>query len=345
MTEPLLTPFNQAYNVPMRNTLYAFLFAASLFAQTPDLTSSGSLTAVGNGTPIWTGAGAPGGIVGWRLNFHVDGASITAAQVAIQGANVANAAACTSSASFATITTANADLVESVNPAVSGAQGNVAVKTYYPCIRARVTAITGSGGTVSWILNGYKGTFVFPQTVTVIPSGTQNVNLIQVDGTAANNGGLAGGLGVGGLAAAGATTGLGNPNQEGGIGPDGALRPLASDTLGSQYQFLACNLSAEVALSGTAYTTIITGSGSDVIRICKAFVTSSSGGNPTVSTFNFAFGTCASSPTEIFQAAGVTGLDMDFGGSIRGTAGQSFCVKESASQSDKVTVTYAKTVF
>jgi hypothetical protein len=150
---------------------------------------------------------------------------------------------------------------------------------------------------------------------------------------------------VGGVAAAGATTNLGNPNQAAGIGTDGAIRRFASDTAGSQYQFSACDTSAEVALSGTAYTQIVAGSGSQVIRVCKLFVTSSSGGAPTVTTFTVGFGSCAGTPTEKLIAAGVTGIDLDFSGALRGAAGDALCVKEGASQSDKVTVTYARAVF
>ena len=101
-----------------------------------------------------------------------------------------------------------------------------------------------------------------------------------------------------------------------------------------------CPSTAEVALSGTGYTQIVAGSGSTVIYVCKLLVTSSSAGSPTVNTFTAAFGTCGSSPTEVFNAAGITGLDSDFGGSLASGAGGALCLKESVAQSDKVTVTY-----
>ena len=103
-----------------------------------------------------------------------------------------------------------------------------------------------------------------------------------------------------------------------------------------------CPSQAQVALSGTGYTQIVAASGSTVIRVCKVFVTSVSGGNPVVNTFNIAFGTCAGSPTQIFTAGGVTGFDEDFGGSLRSAASGALCVKESTANSDLVTVTYVQ---
>jgi hypothetical protein len=111
---------------------------------------------------------------------------------------------------------------------------------------------------------------------------------------------------------------------------------------GALATFNGCNLSAEVALSGTGYTTIVAASGSTVIYICKLAVTGSSGGNPVVTTFTMAQGVCAGAPTELQNMAGVTGLDSDYGGSLRSAAGAAFCAKESVANSDKVTVTYAQ---
>jgi hypothetical protein len=150
----------------MRHVLALFLLLAAIGqAQAPDVSRGPiAFSGVGNDSAIWVGTGQPNGAVAWRLTYFVDGTNITAAQVAIQGANAPNSAGC-AAASFSTITTANADIVESVNPSVLSAQGNVAVKSYYPCIRTRVTAITGSGGTVSVTIAGYKGIFVFPASV------------------------------------------------------------------------------------------------------------------------------------------------------------------------------------
>lgn len=101
-----------------------------------------------------------------------------------------------------------------------------------------------------------------------------------------------------------------------------------------------CTAQAEVALSGTGYTTIIAASGSEVVSLCNIAVTSASGGSPVINTFTFAFGTCGSSPTEIMNLAGVTGYVDQFFGSLAGAAGAAFCVKEATANSDKVTVSY-----
>ena len=102
----------------------------------------------------------------------------------------------------------------------------------------------------------------------------------------------------------------------------------------------ACTAQAEVSLSGTGYTTIVAGSGSTVISLCNVAMASASAGTPIVNTFTFAFGTCAGSPTEILSLPGVTGYTDQFLGSLAGTAGQAFCVKEAVANSDKVTVSY-----
>lgn len=107
----------------------------------------------------------------------------------------------------------------------------------------------------------------------------------------------------------------------------------------------ACTSQADVALSGTGYTQIIALSGSTVIRLCKVFVTSVSGGNPVINTFTLAYGTganCAGGTTELLTAGGVAGMDSDFQGSLRTAAANAFCVKEATANSDKVTVTYAQ---
>ena len=109
-------------------------------------------------------------------------------------------------------------------------------------------------------------------------------------------------------------------------------------------ELLSCSSSAEVPLSGTGYTEIVAGTAAQVIHVCKVFVTSAATGTPSVNTFSIAratVSTCAS-PTEMVLAAGVTGIDSDYGGALRSAASQSICVSETVANSDKVTITYAK---
>ncbi len=167
-------------------TLFTMLAVWSIAsAQTPDISVTGTFTASGqSSTPVFVGGtGAQTGVVAWRLTYFVDGVQFTAASAAIQGADAANAGGCPA-ATYATITTAGSSLVEVLNPAASAAQGNVGLKSYYPCIRATLSAVTGSAGTVTWQLAGWRNLFAFPITATVTPSGTQDVNLIQIKGVA-----------------------------------------------------------------------------------------------------------------------------------------------------------------
>lgn len=77
----------------------------------------------------------------------------------------------------------------------------------------------------------------------ITPSGTQNVNLSQVNGTTTVNGGQAGALGVGGLAASGAVP-VGNPLPVAGF--DGTdVRNISTDATGR------VNVNANITPSGT----------------------------------------------------------------------------------------------
>ena len=148
----------------MRRYALGFLLGATLLAaQSPDISQTSTLTGTGIGTPIWVGSGGANGAVAWRLTYRVDGANITAATVAIQGANATSASACAAltAPSFTTVPNAGDSAIESSNPSSSAAQGNVGAKTYYPCVVANVTGITGSGGTITVTLAGWKNLFTF----------------------------------------------------------------------------------------------------------------------------------------------------------------------------------------
>lgn len=101
-----------------------------------------------------------------------------------------------------------------------------------------------------------------------------------------------------------------------------------------------CTSQAQVALSGTGYTSIVAASGSMVVSICNFEVTSASVGTPVVNTFTLSFGSCSGTPTNFLTAAGVTGYTDQFFGNAKSAAGGAFCVKESVANSDLVTVTY-----
>lgn len=233
------------------------LAVSACFAQAPDIsTGLVSFSGTGGGTPLFVGTGGGLGAVVWRLTYYVDGANFTAAQVAIQGGNATTAAGC-ASASYTTITTSGSSYVEAVNPSASAARGSVGVLTYYPCVRANVTAVTGSGGHVYVTLSGWKDFFNFPVVATFTPSGTQDVNLLQVGGTAVVTGGVNGSVGVGGLAADGAAV-AGRPVLVAGHDVTSVARTLQTDSSG---QILPAGVSA-VQSDGSSNTPTVAGVGS-----------------------------------------------------------------------------------
>lgn len=319
----------------MRTFLAILLFSALLFAQSPDV-QRGPIAFAGatSDSAIWVAAGGPNGAVTWRLTYHVDGALFTAAAVAIQGANAATSAGC-AAAVWATITTANADLVENANPSVSATQGNVAVKSFYPCIRMTVTAVTGAGGTVTASIAGYKAGFVFPASATI--AGTVDVNLKQVNGHTTIEAGVNGTQAVGGSAAIGALP-ASNPIPAGLIDSAGNL--IAEDY---------CTLKAVVASPGTGNTQLVALSGTKVIRICKISFTTD-----TLTTVQLVTGTTvktacdtgATNETAVYSGAGggVFGVIEDYASPLITTGARNLCIALSAgvSSTGGVTIEYSQ---
>jgi len=291
----------------MRHVLALFLLLAAIGqSQAPDVSRGPiAFSAVGNDSAIWVGTGQPNGAVAWRLTYFVDGTNITAAQVAIQGANAPNSAGC-AAASFSTITTANADIVEIVNPSVSGAQGNVAVKSYYPCIRTRVTAITGSGGTVSVTIAGYKGLFVFPTSATI--SGTATVQ---------------GGAAVGAVP----TT---NPLPQGVIDGSGNLYIPDYCTKKATFQFTAATGNIQVIPVSTTLTA----------RICHISFSADTVTN--LKLVNGTGATCTSSADETGTYQQVLGFAFDFASPLITTSTKTICLNSSATVTGGGTVIYSQ---
>lgn len=245
--------------------------------------------------------------------------------VSLQGAPDAGGAAGT----FA-LWTGSGTIIEGSNPATGlisatflAGPGTGTNGVYYPWVNILINMVTGSG-TVNVRVLGYAGSTA---------------------DTAASSGGCVGTSMTPCIVAGPDAPGV-VPTQDPVLtaGNDSARKvriPLLYPS-GIAQQFLGCPDSAQVALSGTGYTQIVAASGSLVIYICKVFVTSGVMNAPVVNTFTFAQGTCAGSPTAQLTATAVTGLDEDFGGALQSAAGAAFCVKESVSNSDPVTVTYAQ---
>jgi hypothetical protein len=115
-------------------------------------------------------------------------------------------------------------------------------------------------GTINGVLYGYRTGPVLNVSATVIPAGTQDVNLIEVGGVAVLTGGVNGSQGVGGVAAAAATMNLGNPVQEAGIDEAGAIRRISTDTGGRQIPSSASSAAAD-AINNTEVAPLGVGAG------------------------------------------------------------------------------------
>lgn len=295
--------------------------AAQQFVTTqPDCIINFTFTATGQTSPTAPNNGLD------NRNLACDTWNVTYASSGFSGVSVILQGAANNAGvpgSYGTGFSVQQSIVTGSNPMTNTTGGFLWVVGYSPWVRIAAGTLTGSG-----VINGAAYGWRIPSS--------------------GNSGGGSGGcVGtastpciVAGPDAAGAAP-TKNPVQI--AGSDGTdLRLPFYDAQGIARQFLGCPNSAEVALSGTGYTQIIAASGSTVIYVCKVFVTGSSAGSPVVTTFTLAQGACGGAPTELENAAGVTGLDQDFGGALRSAAGAAFCVKESVANSDKVTVTYAQ---
>lgn len=329
----------------MRTLITALLLSAALHGQAPDVSTSGTFGATGSSTPVWVAAGSSAGMAGWRLTYSVDGTSITAAQMAIQGADAANAAGC-STASFATITTSGSSLVENVNPSTSATQGTVAVKAYFPCIRVTVTGITGSGGTITWTLQGWKRLFEFPVSAVVTPVGTQDVNEVGINGVApaVNTGNANTGtqrvviatdqpnLPVIGPAAVGAAA-TANPVLSAFRNSAGVIVP--------EY----CTSRAAFSNPSTGSTQLVAVSGGTTIRVCSFVFT-----GDTITTMQLVTGTgstCTSPTAETGimsgPGGGLFGIALDFpSGALVTTAASTLCLSLSAGSTGGGYITYSQ---
>jgi hypothetical protein len=311
---------------------------------TPDCQFSATLTGATASAAIPNSsatAGTP--CVFWRLTYTPNG--FTALSLAFQGARDSSGSAGT----FSDIPAGN--ILEGSNPLTDavcqpgGTGCTMVARIYTPWVRVNVSTVTGTG-TILLRAFGYRGT-----NPAATSSGTiaANVNLTGINGTTPVTEG-AGLLAVSptGSAVAQADGRTNTPNvPQVGVGgtPSTATMPSFPFKFNASTwdRDFICASQVETALVSTAYTAIVAASGSTVIRVCKLFVTSGSGGAPVVNTFTVAFGAnCAMAPTEILSAVGVTGLDSDFQGSLRGAASAALCVKEATANTDKVTVTYAQ---
>ena len=145
-------------------------------AQAPDCTQSLSLTHTGIAASVQANAGSGQGCATWALSFQVTG-SITAVTIQIDGSD--------DNSTFAAIDS-SLELDGTTNPlswTSSTKSARIVVRSYFPWAAVEITGLTGTG-TVKTLLLGYKGSSpALPASISVTPSGTQDVNIIKVGGT------------------------------------------------------------------------------------------------------------------------------------------------------------------
>lgn len=293
------------------------------------------------------------GCTTWNLSYSISGfSSIT---VALESAPNSSGLPGT------WVTFAGATIIEGSNPNTITADGAFLwIVGYNPFVRVKLTAATGvgtvSGAAFGWRIPGASAAGGIPSNVNVAEWGGtattlgQKVMASSVPITIASNQSAipvspSGTQTVQGVVASGSAD-SGNPVKVGGSNGTNDYN-LKVDSIGNAYTFGACTNTAIVTLSGTGYNEVVAGTASQTIQVCKVFVTSATGGAPVVNNFSIARATvttCAS-PTELFAANSVTGLDTDWGGGLRSGSSQSICISESVANSDKVTVLYSKAVF
>lgn len=97
----------------------------------------------------------------------------------------------------------NTNQTEAVTTFSTGCVNAVACTVDNAWVRVLITR-NNFVGTITGVLYGYKTGPIFNVVATVVPAGTQNVNLVQIGSNTVVTGGVNGSLGVGGLAADGA---------------------------------------------------------------------------------------------------------------------------------------------
>jgi hypothetical protein len=224
------------------------------------------------------------------------------------------------------------------NPSTSTTVSAAWLSGYNPFVRVSAT-LTGTG-VVSGVAYGWKDPALVcaAVTATFTPSGTQNVNLVQVAGVSVVTGGVGGSQGVGGLAAAGAAV-AGNPNLVG--GSDGTdVRDLSTDTQGNLNSRSMCNQQALFNLSGSGNTQIVAGTASEQIRVCTiAFSTATPEDVKLTSGTASNCGSSTADVTGLFKSVNAIALDM--GGALTAPSGASLCINQSAAQALGGVITYS----
>jgi hypothetical protein len=324
----------------MKRLLLFLCFSVCVFGQTvnalhqPDCIITFNFTATGISPPASQPSGFDNrfiGCSGWVIQYS--NYNFSPVSVVLQSAPNNNGIAGTWG-TFSGQTICNGGS----NPSSSATVSAAWLSGYNPFVRVSAT-VTGTG-VLSGTAFGYKDPALVCPVVSAsfTPVGTQDVNLKQVAGTNTVQGGVNGSQGVGGLAAAGQAL-AGNPNLVG--GSDGTnVRDLSTDTQGNLSTKAMCNLQALFNLSGSGNTTIVTGTASQLIRVCHiSFSTASPEDIKLTSGTGTNCGTGGADVTGLYKS--VNGLALDLGGVLTAPSGANLCINQSASQALGGIVTYS----
>jgi hypothetical protein len=224
-------------------------------------------------------------------------------------------------------TYAGQTVVVGANPSSSTTATTAWLTGYNPWVRVNA-ALTGSG-TLTGVAYGWKDPGAVAPSISITPSGTQDVNLVEVGGVA--------------VALGQTTMTVSLPVA---IASDQSAVPVSissPSTISTNLTQFAgtpiCNHSAPISLSGSGNTQIVAASGTKVITVCHI---SLSTGTP--ENIQLTQGVCAGSPTALTGVyQGVLGIALDFQTQTLFTgAGNALCVNQQNAQTTGGLVTYGQ---
>jgi hypothetical protein len=311
----------------MRMKLIALALAAAGLAlaqqpqtsTTPDCEFSPAFTGNGDSNAsaaFSTPSGKP--CVAWKITYQAP-TTVTALSITFQGAPDAG----NTPGSFVTFA---GSVQEGSNPITTTPAGAIDVRpgasgVYYPWVRIHLSGYMGSG-TVNVHVLGYRGTTPAPAASSTVTADQPGSNTAQADAQS-NTQAIPDWLVSGMLVA-------------------GFNRTLPYSFNGSTWdRNFVCTQSAPITLSGSGNTQVIGLSGSTIVRICH--VSLATGTPENIKITQGTGSNCGSSTADVtgfYQ--NVTSIALDFGGSVRNSAGFAICINQSAAQTTGGVISYAQ---
>jgi hypothetical protein len=286
-------------------------------------------TALNQSVPTAPNAGLDNRTTGcttWNMAINVTG--FTSVTVALQSAPDNNGVP------GAFVTYANATIISAAphnaNPIVTGTQDFVWIVGYNPWVRARLTAVTGSGtvngGAFGWNIPSAGAAATASQNVVIVGPLGQALMAASIPVTIASNQSA---LSVQGGAAVGAAP-VGNPVPPGLIDGSGNIITPDYCTKTATFGFTAASGSVQM----------VAVSGSTTIRVCHV---SFSGDTVTnLKIVNGTGATCTSPANETGTYQQVLGFAFDWSSPLITTAAKTICLNSSASVTGGGTIIYSQ---